>query len=204
MIRVAIIDDHSVVRMGLMYMIQHAKDMEMVGEAESGEGAAEFVRGVNADVVLLDMYMPGVDGLAALDAILKDNPSAKVIMLSTSNAEEPVYRAITAGAKGWLLKETKPHELLDAIRTVASGGTAIPPGIKSIIDVRDKSRSLTPRELEILSYVARGLTNIEIGEILNIGCTTVKAHLSKIFETMGAADRAEAVAIGIRRGLIHE
>ena len=125
-VKVCIIDDHSVVRMGLKYMMSYIDDVECVGEASGGEGAAAFVRGCGADVTLLDVRMPGVDGIAALDEILSDNPDAKVIMLSTSDAEEDIFRAVTMGAKGYLLKESDPNRLLEAIRAVAAGGTCLP------------------------------------------------------------------------------
>ena len=202
MIKVAIIDDHSVVRMGFKYMLAFAKDMKLVGEATGGEGAAEFVADCRPDVVLLDVRMPGVDGIAALSDILSSAPQTKVVMLTTSDTEEDVYRAISIGAKGYILKETEPNALLDAIRTVANGGTCVPDAIQRIYDVRVSEKSLTAREREILRYVAKGFSNDEIGKQLGISANTVKAHVASIIATLGAGDRAESVAIGIQRGLI--
>ena len=202
MIKVAIIDDHSVVRMGFKYMLAFAKDMKLVGEATGGEGAAKFVADCRPDVVLLDVRMPGVDGIAALSEILDAAPQTKVMMLTTSDTEEDVYRAISLGAKGYILKETEPNTLLDAIRTVANGGTCVPDAIQRIYDVRVSEKSLTAREREILRYVAKGFSNDEIGKQLGISANTVKAHVASIIATLGAGDRAESVAIGIQRGLI--
>lgn len=202
MIKVAIIDDHSVVRMGFKYMLAFAKDMKLVGEATGGEGAAKFVADCRPDVVLLDVRMPGVDGIAALSEILAAAPQTKVVMLTTSDTEEDVYRAISLGAKGYILKETEPNTLLDAIRTVANGGTCVPDAIQRIYDVRVSEKSLTAREREILRYVAKGFSNDEIGKQLGISANTVKAHVASIIATLGAGDRAESVAIGIQRGLI--
>lgn len=202
MIKVAIIDDHSVVRMGFKYMLAFAKDMKLVGEATGGEGAAKFVADCHPDVVLLDVRMPGVDGIDALSEILAAAPQTKVVMLTTSDTEEDVYRAISLGAKGYILKETEPNTLLDAIRTVANGGTCVPDAIQRIYDVRVSEKSLTAREREILRYVAKGFSNDEIGKQLGISANTVKAHVASIIATLGAGDRAESVAIGIQRGLI--
>ena len=202
MITVAIIDDHSVVRMGFKYMLAFAKDMELVGEATGGEGAAKFVAEKHPDVVLLDVRMPGVDGISALSEILTAFPQAKVLMLTTSDTEEDVYRAISLGAKGYILKETEPNVLLDAIRTVANGGTCVPETIRRIFQTRASEKGLTARERETLLYVSKGFSNEEIGEQLGISANTVKAHVASILSTLGAGDRAEAVAIGIQRGLI--
>ena len=202
MVKVAIIDDHSVVRMGLKYMLAFAKDMKLVGEAMGGEGVAKFVAECRPDVVLLDVRMPGVDGIAALTEILASAPQTNVVMLTTSDTEEDVYRAISLGAKGYILKETEPNVLLDSIRAVANGGTCMPDAIRRIYEARASEKSLTAREREILRYISKGFSNDEIGKQLGISANTVKAHVASILSTLGAGDRAEAVAIGIQRGLI--
>ena len=202
MIKVAIIDDHSVVRMGFKYMLAFAKDMKLVGEATGGEGAAKFVAECRPDVVLLDVRMPDVDGIAALSEILSSAPQTKVIMLTTSDTEEDVYRALSLGAKGYILKETEPNVLLDSIRAVASGGMCVPDAIRRIYEARASEKSLTAREREILRYISKGFSNDEIGKQLGISANTVKAHVASILSTLGAGDRAESVAIGIQRGLI--
>ena len=202
MIKVAIIDDHSVVRMGFKYMLAFAKDMKLVGEATGGEGAAKFVAECRPDVVLLDVRMPDVDGIAALSEILSSAPQTKVIMLTTSDTEEDVYRAISLGAKGYILKETEPNVLLDSIRAVASGGMCVPDAIRRIYEARASEKGRTAREREILLYISKGFSNDEIGKQLGISANTVKAHVASILSTLGAGDRAESVAIGIQRGLI--
>ena len=202
MIKVAIIDDHSVVRMGFKYMLAFAKDMKLVGEATGGEGVAKFVAECRPDVVLLDVRMPGVDGIAALTEILASAPQTNVVMLTTSDTEEDVYRAISLGAKGYILKETEPNVLLDSIRAVANGGTCMPDAIRRIYEARASEKSLTAREREIIRYISKGFSNDEIGKQLGISANTVKAHVASILSTLGAGDRAEAVAIGIQRGLI--
>lgn len=201
-VKVCIIDDHSVVRMGFKYMISYVDDVTCVGEAAGGEGAAAFVRGCGADVVLLDVRMPGVDGLAALKDILEDNPDAKVIMLSTSDAEEDIYRAVSMGAKGYLLKESDPNRLLAAIREVAEGGTCLPEELRRVYEMRASERGVSPREREILAYVAKGFSNEEIAQSLGVSLNTVKAHLKSILTNLNVSDRAEAVAEGIHRGII--
>lgn len=201
-IKVCIIDDHSVVRMGFKYMLSYAPDIVCTGEASGGENAASFVRDCHADVTLLDVRMPGVDGIAALEAILADNPAAKVIMLSTSDAEEDVYRAVSMGAKGYLLKETDPNRLLDSIRTVASGGTCLPDELRRVYEMRASERGITVREREILKYVAKGFSNEDIARTLGLSTNTVKAHIKSILFNLNVSDRAEAVAEGIHRGLI--
>ena len=192
-IKVCIIDDHSVVRMGLKYMLSYIDDVECVGEASGAFGA---------DITLLDVRMPGVDGIGALDEILADNPDAKVIMLSTSDAEEDIYRAVTMGAKGYLLKESDPNRLLEAIRTVAAGGTCLPGELKRVYDARAAERGLTSRESEILRYIAKGYSNEEIADMVHLSLNTVKTHVKSILANLNVSDRAEAVAEGIHRGII--
>ena len=201
-IKVCIIDDHSVVRMGLKYMISYIPDVECVGEASGGEGAAAFVRGCGADVTLLDVRMPGVDGIAALGEILSDNPDAKVIMLSTSDAEEDIFRAVSMGAKGYLLKESDPNGLLKAIRAVAAGGTFLPEELRRVYEARASERGLTQRESEILRYIAKGYSNEEIADMVGLSLNTVKTHVKSILANLNVSDRAEAVAEGIHRGII--
>lgn len=183
-------------------MLAFAKDMKLVGEATGGEGAAKFVAECRPDVVLLDVRMPDVDGIAALSEILSSAPQTKVIMLTTSDTEEDVYRALSQGAKGYILKETEPNVLLDSIRAVANGGMCVPDAIRRIYEARASEKGLTAREREILLYISKGFSNDEIGKQLGISANTVKAHVASILSTLGAGDRAESVAIGIQRGLI--
>ena len=178
-VKVCIIDDHSVVRMGLKYMMSYIDDVECVGEASGGEGAAAFVRGCGAD-----------------------KPEAKVIMLSTADAEEDIFRAVTMGAKGYLLKESDPNRLLDAIRTVAAGGSCLPEELRRVYEARAAERGLTSRESEILRYIAKGYSNEEIADMVHLSLNTVKTHVKSILSNLNVSDRAEAVAEGIHRGII--
>jgi DNA-binding NarL/FixJ family response regulator len=202
MIRVAIVDDHVIVRTGLKYLIESDPELEFAGEFGRGDGAADFVAQIVPDVTLLDVRMPGVDGIAALDEILSDNPDAKVIMLSTSDAEEDIFRAVTMGAKGYLLKESDPNRLLDAIRTVAAGGSCLPEELRRVYEARAAERGLTSRESEILRYIAKGYSNEEIADMVHLSLNTVKTHVKSILSNLNVSDRAEAVAEGIHRGII--
>ena len=170
--------------------------------AIDGGGKTVAVLGCGADVTLLDVRMPGVDGIAALDEILSDIPDAKVIMLSTSDAEEDIFRAVTMGAKGYLLKESDPNRLLDAIRTVAAGGSCLPEELRRVYEARAAERGLTSRESEILRYIAKGYSNEEIADMVHLSLNTVKTHVKSILSNLNVSDRAEAVAEGIHRGII--
>lgn len=202
MIRVAIIDDHAVVRMGLKYAVMLAKDMELAFELEDGKGAAAAVVMEKPDVTLLDIRMPDVDGLSALESILSVKSTARVIILSTSEAEEDIYRAVKLGAKGYVVKDRDSSEILNAIRIVAEGGEYFPEAVKETFRQRQQMPDLTPREVEVLGMVSKGLSNQEIGNRLGVGAETAKIHIKHIFDKMGVANRAECVAEAIRRGLM--
>ena len=181
MTKVAIFDDHAVVRMGLKYAIVLAGDMELAFEQEDGRNAAALVLTEQPDVILLDIRMPEVDGISALESILVVRPSAKVIMLTTSEAEEDVYRAIKLGAEG---------------------GTFFPDAVKQVYRQRQMMPDLTARETEVLQMIAKGLSNHEIGHVLGVGAETIKIHLKHIFDKLAVANRAECVAEAIRRGFM--
>lgn len=201
-IRIAVIDDHAVVRMGLKYALGIFKDLEFAGEHSDGEGAVDFVAKIKPDVVLLDIRMPGKDGVAALRDILAANPSQKVVMLTTVGTEEDVYQSLTLGAKGYVMKDSAPNNIVDAIRTVAEGGKYVPSEIRDLYEARKNSPELTPRELETLTLLSKGLSNREIASRLGISEDGAKIHLKHVNEKLEAKDRVDAVAIGIRRGLI--
>ena len=158
-IKVLIVDDHAVVRMGLKYALSLFVDIELTGELADGEGAAELMKRSGADVVLLDIRMPGKDGIATLGDILAADPSAKVVMLTTSSMEEDVYAALNAGAKGYVLKDRNPENIVKAIRAVAEGGTFIPDDIKAIYKARSEEPELTPAEREAVALLVQGLNN---------------------------------------------
>ena len=202
MIKVAIVDDHSVVRIGIKYVLKTEPRLAFVGEAAAGEEALPLVERTKPDVLLLDVRMPGMDGLAVLKEVLARYPEQKVVMLTTSLAEEDVYQSLKLGAKGYVVKDNAPAKIVEAILTVAEGGRYIEEVAQTAYEVRSSERGLSPRELDVLKFVSNGCANTEIAELLGVSHNTVKNHLKAIFEKMGAADRAEAVALALRRGVI--
>ena len=202
MTTVAIVDDHSVVRMGMKYVLMTDKEFKFVGEADDGAEAVTLVEKFSPDILLLDVRMPGTDGIAALRLVREKFPDQRVVMLTMSDAEEDVYQALTLGARGYVIKDNSPGNIIGALRKVMSGELAVSDAVRSAYEARKAERGLTEREKEILVLVSKGCSNTEIGDILHLSPNTVKNHLKNLFESLGAADRAEAVAIGIRRGLI--
>lgn len=200
-IKVLLVDDHAVVRMGLKYALSLFKDIELAGELSDGERAAEFMKSSGADVALLDIRMPGKDGLAALGEMLAADPSAKVVMLTTSSMEEDVYAALNAGAKGYVLKDRNPENIVKAVRTVAEGGTFIPDDIKAIYKARSEEPELTPTEREAVGLLVQGLSNKAIAEKVGISEDGVKVRLKHAYEKLGVNDRAGAISVAIRRGI---
>lgn len=200
-IKVLLVDDHAVVRMGLKYALSLFKDIELAGELSDGERAAELMKSSGADVALLDIRMPGKDGLAALGEMLAADPSAKVVMLTTSSMEEDVYAALNAGAKGYVLKDRNPENIVKAVRTVAEGGTFIPDDIKAIYKARSEEPELTPTEREAVGLLVQGLSNKAIAEKVGISEDGVKVRLKHAYEKLGVNDRAGAIAVAIRRGI---
>ena len=202
MTTVAIVDDHSVVRIGMKYVIMTDREFKFVGEADDGAEAVSLVEKVHPDILLLDVRMPGTGGIAALKSVREKFPDQKVVMLTMSDAEEDVYQAITLGARGYVIKDNSPVNIIGALKKVMAGDLAVSDAVRSAYEARKSERGLTEREKEILVLVSKGCSNAEIGDILHLSPNTVKNHLKNLFEALGAADRAEAVAIGIRRGLI--
>ena len=202
MTTVAIVDDHSVVRIGIKYVLMTDSEFKFVGEADDGAEAVSLVEKVHPDILLLDVRMPGTGGIAALKSVREKFPDQKVVMLTMSDAEEDVYQAITLGARGYVIKDNSPVNIIGALKKVMAGELAVSDAVRSAYEARKSERGLTGREKEILVLVSKGCSNAEIGDILHLSPNTVKNHLKNLFESLGAADRAEAVAIGIRRGLI--
>ena len=202
MTTVAIVDDHSVVRIGMKYVIMTDREFKFVGEADDGAEAVSLVEKVHPDILLLDVRMPGTGGIAALKSVREKFPDQKVVMLTMSDSEEDVYQAITLGARGYVIKDNSPVNIIGALKKVMAGDLAVSDAVRSVYEARKSERGLTGREKEILVLVSKGCSNAEIGDILHLSPNTVKNHLKNLFESLGAADRAEAVAIGIRRGLI--
>ena len=202
-IRIAVVDDHAVVRMGLKYALSVFKDLEFAGEFSDGAGALGFVEKTKPDVLLMDIRMPGKGGVEALREIIAAHPQQKVVMLTTVGTEEDVYQALNAGAKGYVMKDSAPNNIVDAIRAVAEGGSYIPKEIKALYQARRDSPELTPRELEALTFLSQGLSNREIAAKLGISEDGAKIHLKHVNEKLGAKDRVDAVAIGLKKGILH-
>jgi NarL family two-component system response regulator LiaR len=204
-IRVLVVDDHKVVRKGLRTFIAVNDDLELIGEAGNGEEAIEQVAALDPDVVLMDLKMPVMDGPTAIGRIRADHPDVQVVALTSFDDESMAQRALEAGAIGFLFKDAEEDELISAIRLAAKGrGVVAPEAVRALIDRAndDYQLHLTDREREVLSMVARGLTNPQISERLMISVSTVNFHVHNILDKLGAKTRTEAVAIAVREGLI--
>jgi len=201
-IRILLVDDHSVVRSGLAMLIAQEEDFAVVGEAEDAEQAVAGFRQHLPDVTLMDVRMPGADGIEALRQIRAQFPAARVVMLTTYDLDEDVFRALDAGAVGYLLKTVQHAELFAAVRRIHAGERCIPQALEARLADREMRARLTPREVEALDLLARGFSNREIGTALGISERTAKAHVESILAKLEAADRAEAVDSAYKRGLL--
>ena len=201
-IRVLVADDHVTVREGLAAIIGRQPDMLVAAEAATGQAAVDLWREHRPDVTLMDLRMPVMDGAVAIAEIRRADPAARIIVLTTFDTDTDISRAIRAGAKGYLLKDTEREELLDTIRRVHAGETCIPPAVVAKLAAGMSSESLTARELEVLRMLAAGRSNKEIAIKLSITETTVKSHLRSIFTKLGVLSRTEAVTVATRRGLV--
>ncbi len=202
-IRVMVADDHPILRTGLVTLIEAQPDMSVVAQAGDGhEAVATFLREV-PDIGVLDLRMPGIGGIEAVVAIRAVLPQARLIILTSFASDEDIYRALRAGARGYLVKDAPAEELVNCLRTVHEGGTFIPPMIASKLAERVGTVELTAREREVLALVAKGKGNREIGAELDVTEGTIKVHVNNILTKLGVASRTEAVNIAIRRGLVH-
>ncbi len=204
MIRVLIADDHPVVRSGLAGLLAVEPDVEVVGEAGDGAAAVSMARALTPDLVLMDLRMPGVDGAAATAQITDELPGVHVLVLTTYETDTDILRAVEAGATGYLLKDTPRDQLVAGVRAAARGESALSPSVarRLVQQLRGDAERLTPRELEVLSGVARGLSNAAIGRELYITEATVKTHLLRVFGKLGVDDRTHAVTVAIQRGIL--
>jgi DNA-binding NarL/FixJ family response regulator len=212
-IRVLIADDQSLVRAGFRLVLENHSDIEVVGEASNGEEAVYSAGRLDPAVVLMDIRMPVLDGIAATRAITSSHP-ARVLVLTTYDLDEYVYDALQAGASGFLLKDTPPAQLVDGIRAVAAGEALLAPTVTrrlieefARVGPRQRARpaaldELTPRELEVLRLLARGLSNAEIAAALVLGDTTVKTHVAHVLSKLGLRDRVQAVVLAYESGLV--
>ncbi len=205
-IRILVADDHPVVREGLVAMLSTEPGFEVVGEAEDGDVAIARTRETTPHVLLLDLEMPGKDGIAVLQAVreLPDPPA--VLVFTAFDTDERILSAVRAGARGYLLKGTPRRELFEAVRTVHEGGTTLQPVVASRLmqhmSEEESTEALTPREMEVLGLLAKGLPNREMAGVLSITERTVKFHVSAILAKLGAGNRTEAVSIAVNRGLV--
>jgi len=202
MIRVLVVDDHPLMRDGIAAVIAGQDDMRLIGEASDGAEAVAAYAALHPDVVLMDLRMPGMDGIEAITAIRAASPRARIIVLTTYRGDVQATRALQAGAAGYLLKSSLRRELLDAIRDVHAGRRRVPAEIAAGIAENLSGESLSPRELDVLRSVAAGNANKRIGAELGISEETVKAHMKNILTKLDARDRTHAVTIAIRRGII--
>ena len=201
-IKVLIADDHAVVRMGLRAYLSAEDDIEVVGEARNGNEAVATALQIRPDVVVMDLVMPKKDGILAT-AELKDKlPSAKVLILTSFSTSDGIARAIEAGASGALLKSVENDAVVNAIRSVHAGRKVVPANVRKLLAEDPPVPELSPRQLEILSSITKGLSNDDIANQLGIGKSSIKTHILALFQKLGAANRAEAVAIALRKHLL--
>jgi NarL family two-component system response regulator LiaR len=210
-VRVLIVDDHEVVRQGLRFVLEQEDGIEVVGEAGDGEAALRAVRALRPDVMLLDLVMPGMDGLRALEALREagDGPAPAVIVLTSFQEEDRVVEAVRLGALSYLSKTSAVDRVVEAVRAAARGGSVLEPGIAALLvrQVRRAERprpldTLTPRERDVLAALARGRSNAEIARDLRMGRETVKSHVSSILAKLGVSDRTQAAIYALQQGLV--
>nr|WP_211178363.1 response regulator transcription factor [Brasilonema octagenarum] len=201
-IRILIVDDHSIVRQGLAIIINRDPEMTVIAQAEDGQQGVNLFREYQPDITLMDLRMPQMAGVEAITAICAEFKSARIIVLTTYDSDEDIYRGLQAGAKGYLLKDAKSNELFNAIRTVYRGQQYIPPSVGAKLVQRMSNPELSERELEVLRLMAQGMSNLDISTILSIGESTVKSHVNRILSKLGVNDRTQAVIIAVKRGIV--
>jgi two-component system NarL family response regulator len=202
-IRVLVIEDHPVVRQGLVALLSNAPDIEVVGSAADGVAAMEIFKSVRPDVTLMDLQMPRLGGVEAIQRIRNEWPDARIIVLTTFDGDEDIYRAMQAGAKAYLLKGMEVEELLTAIRAVHTGHARVPSSIAEKLAQRVASQDLTAREVEVLGRILAGRANKEIANDLNISEATVKSHVNSLLSKLGVDDRTHAAMVALQRGIVH-
>jgi two-component system NarL family response regulator len=198
-----VVDDQAVVRQGFVALINTVPDMSVIVEATTGQQAVELYRQHRPDVTLMDLRMPGTSGVEAITIIRREFPAARIIVLTTYDGDEDIYRSLQAGAQGYLLKDVFFEDLEAAIRAVHAGQRRIPAAIAERLAGRMGGSELTGRELEVLSEIVRGLSNREIAAALKISEATVKSHINNILSKLGVTDRTQAATTALQRGIVH-
>lgn len=202
-ITILCVDDHPLVRKGIASIIANEANMKLVGEAGGGHEAVDMFRSLRPDVILMDLRMPDMDGTEATKQIRKIDPEAKIIALTSYDGDQDIYKAIEAGVRGYILKEMVHTKVIDAIHTVHSGKRLMPTEVAERLSEYFPQVALTPREIEVLRYVAKGMANKEIAHHLGTASGTVKMHVQNILAKLGASDRTHAVTIALERGIFH-
>lgn len=200
-VRVLLVDDHSIVRQGLAAILENQPDMTVVGQAGNGQDAIAHYRQLQPDVTLMDLRMPQLNGVDATAAICAEFAHARIIILTTYDGDEDIYRGLRAGAKGYLLKDAEPEALLNAIRAIHNGQQYIPPDVVAKLVQRMNNPQLSNREIEVVDLMACGLSNHDIGIALNIAESTVKFHINRILSKLEVSDRTQAVIVALKRGI---
>ena len=201
-IRLMVVDDHPAFRKGLAALIESEPDLSVVAETGDGRESIELYRKVRPDVVLMDLRLPGFSGVEAIQAIRKEFPDARVIVVTTYDTDEDVYRALQSGAKSYLLKDMFPEQIFDAIRAVYAGKSQLPPQVADRLDERLKRKELTQREMDVLELLVRGLSNKEIADKLSLSEAAVKSRLKGLFHKLQVEDRAGAVISALHHGIV--
>jgi two-component system, NarL family, response regulator len=201
-IRIMLVDDHPIVRSGLLLMIEYTPNMEVVAEASNGIEAIKLYQQNHPDVTLMDLRMPEMSGADAIAAIHQEFPDAKIIVLTTYDGDEDIYRGLKAGAKGYIFKNAPVDEIVRAIKTVNEGKKYIPPEVGEKLSERLNRPQLSNRELDVLKLVAQGKTNQQIATELYISESTVKYHINSVLSKLGVSDRTQATLIAIKRGIV--
>jgi DNA-binding NarL/FixJ family response regulator len=202
-IRIMVVEDHHVVRQGLMALIKTVPGLEVVAEAPDGSEAIQQFRLHQPDITLMDLRLPKVAGVDAITAIRREFPGARIIVLTTFDGDEDIYRALQAGARGYLLKGMDADELIEAVKAVHAGKTRIPAPVAQRLAGRMGGQELTGRETEVLKQIVAGKSNKEIGAVLFISEATVKTHINSLLGKLGVTDRTQAATTALQRGIVH-
>lgn len=202
-IRVLVVDDHPIVRNGLVLMVQYKTGMEIVAEAANGLEAVELFRQYQPDITLMDLQMPEMSGVAAIATIRQEYPDAQIIVLSTYDSDEEIYQGLQAGAKGYILKNASVDEIVRAIHIVHSGKKYIPPEVGEKLAERISRPQLTEREQQVLELIAQGKSNSEIAAVLHLSESAIKYHANHVFSKLGVSDRTQAALFAVKRGMVN-